>query len=133
MYMENEKFSSVFGDSFITVTGISHYYGSRPFAVGTLIRCIKEPDNEYDCFAIKCCLPYIGTVGYIANSENTVAGGTLSAETIYYSVPDSFFARIMFTLSGQVICRAELYNTEQLEREYLYQAIEEDNKILCIK
>ena len=33
---------------FITITGINHYYGRKPFEIGRVIKLIKEPDNEYD-------------------------------------------------------------------------------------
>ena len=61
---------------FVTITGFKHYYGLEPFKIGNLIRCIKEPGNPYDSDAIRAFLPYIGKVGYIANSPQTKAGGT---------------------------------------------------------
>ena len=61
---------------FVTITGFKHYYGLEPFKIGNLIRCIKEPSNPYDSDAIRAFLPYIGKVGYIANSPQTKAGGT---------------------------------------------------------
>lgn len=64
---------------FITITGFQHYYGREPFQIGNLIRCAKEPGNPYDSDAIRAFLPYIGKVGYIANSPQTKAGGTESA------------------------------------------------------
>ena len=61
---------------FVTITGFQHYYGREPFQIGNLIRCAKEPSNPYDSDAIRAFLPYIGKVGYIANSPQTKAGGT---------------------------------------------------------
>ncbi len=61
---------------FVTITGFKHYYGLRPFRIGQLIRCTKEPDNPFDSDAIRASLPAIGKVGYIANSPDTRAGGT---------------------------------------------------------
>lgn len=60
---------------FVTITGFQHYYGREPFQIGNLIRCAKEPGNPYDSDAIRAFLPYIGKVGYIANSPQTKAGG----------------------------------------------------------
>ena len=55
---------------FVTITGFQHYYGREPFQIGNLIRCAKEPGNPYDSDAIRAFLPYIGKVGYIANSPH---------------------------------------------------------------
>ena len=33
---------------FVTITGLNHYYGKKPFEIGRIIKLIKEPDNEYD-------------------------------------------------------------------------------------
>ena len=76
---------------FVTITGFQHYYGREPFQIGNLIRCAKEPSNPYDSDAIRAFLPYIGKVGYIANSPQTKAGGTESASRIYERVPKRFY------------------------------------------
>ena len=102
---------------YVTVTGFGHYYDDRPFAIGNLIRCRKEPENRYDCEAIRCILPGLGTVGYIANSVGTVAGGTMSAGRIYDKVDEKFYIRVMFTTCSKIICRVERGNQELLRRE----------------
>lgn len=93
---------------YVTITGFKNYYDQRPFKIGQLIRCAKEPDNTFDGEAIRCFLPLIGTVGYIANSANTVAGGTYSAGRLYDRVPRRFYVRVCFTTFTKVICRVEL-------------------------
>ncbi len=35
-------------EKYITITGMSHYYGMNPFKVGKKLICIKEPYNPYD-------------------------------------------------------------------------------------
>ena len=105
----------------LTITGFDHYYGTRPFALGNLIRCCKEPSNPHDHEAICCRLPFIGTVGYVANSAHTVAGGTLSAGRLYDKVPRQFYARVLFTTHSQIICRVELCDSA-LDREFAQQA-----------
>lgn len=92
---------------YFTVTGFEHYYGKRPFSIGSLICCCKEPQNRYDGEAIVCSLPPIGTIGYVANSPSTVAGGTMSAGRLYDRVEDFFYARVMFTTASKIICRVE--------------------------
>lgn len=93
---------------YVTITGFKNYYDRKPFRIGQLIRCAKEPDNTFDAEAIRCFLPLIGTVGYVANSANTVAGGTYSAGRLYDQVPRRFYVRVCFTTFTKVICRVEL-------------------------
>lgn len=44
---------------FVTITGINHYYGAKPFEIGRVVRLIKEPSNEHDGDAIRVELPFI--------------------------------------------------------------------------
>lgn len=104
-------------DKYITITGFKHYYGARPFIVGNILRCVKEPDNCCDHEAIKVSLPMIGTVGYLANSPETVAGGTMSAGRIYDHVKMSFYVRVMFTTFTKIICKIEFGNSVDYENE----------------
>ncbi|MDD3137742.1 MAG: HIRAN domain-containing protein [Lachnospiraceae bacterium] len=108
-------------DKFITITGFNHYYGKQPFSIGNIIKCIKEESNQYDTEAIKAVLPYIGTVGYVANSPNTVAGGIMSAGRLYDHVRKKFYARVMFTTASKIICRLEEYKPELFEKELQIQ------------
>lgn len=71
------------GNYFITITGLNHYYDKKPFEINCILKLVKEPDNEYDDEAIRAELPYIGTVGYVANSTNTVFKGTVSSGRLY--------------------------------------------------
>ena len=102
---------------FVTITGFKHYYGLEPFKIGNLIRCIKEPSNPYDSDAIRAFLPYIGKVGYIANSPQTKAGGTESASRIYERVPKRFYVRVLFTTCTKIICRVEFGDMSDLNAE----------------
>lgn len=110
---------------YVTVTGFKNYYGHTPFQIGNLIRCRKEPKNPYDAEAIRCTLPMIGTVGYIANSVHTVAGGTQSAGRIYDRVEDKFYIRVMFTTASKIICRVEEETLAGLGSE-LYKQMDAD-------
>ena len=104
-------------DMYVTIVGFRHYYDKTPFEIGNLIRYIKEPDNLHDREAIKCTLPCIGTVGYLANSVNTVAGGTMSAGRVYDKVEKRFYARVMFTTNSKIICKVERGDRKELGRE----------------
>ncbi len=115
-------------EHYVTITGFKHYYDLAPFKIGNLIRCSKDPENQYDGDAIRCSLPQIGTVGYLANSPSTLAGGTRSAGRIYDHVPDKFYVRVCFTTFTKVICRIEEDTPrEQLDAELSEQIKNEDD------
>lgn len=113
-------------EKYVTVTGFPFYEGIYPFKIGSLIRCTKEPDNRYDSEAIKCTLPGIGTVGYIANSTKTVANGTMSAGRVYDRVCSKFYIRVLFTTETKVICRVEDEREPNELRLELLSQLEDD-------
>lgn len=88
---------------FVTITGINHYYGKKPFGIGRIVKLIKDKDNEYDKEAIAAYLPFIETIGYVANSVNTVYDGTVSAGRLYDKIDDYAYARVMFVTHTSVI------------------------------
>lgn len=111
-------------EMYVTVTGFANYYHKKPFAIGNVLVCVKEPSNKYDSEAITVKLPIIGKVGYIANSPATIAGGTVSAGRIYDKVEDTFFIRVMFTTQSKIICRIEENTDGVLEKEIQTQLSE---------
>ena len=92
-------------EHYITITGMNHYYDMKPFKIGKRLKCIKEPDNDYDDEAIKVVLKHVGTVGYVANSVYTVIKGTNSAGYIAHLVNKSFIVEVMFITGSRVICK----------------------------
>ena len=90
-------------ERFVTITGINHYYGKKPFEIGRVFKIIKEPDNDYDDEAIFAFLPFIEKVGYVANSTNTVYQGTVSAGRLYDKIDDYAYAKTMFITHSSVI------------------------------
>lgn len=88
---------------FVTITGLNHYYGKKPFEIGRVIRLIKEPDNEYDEEAIAAFLPFIDKIGYVANSTNTVYDGTISAGRLYDKIEDYAYGKVMFVTHSSAI------------------------------
>ena len=89
--------------TFITITGTNHYYGLKPFKVGGIVKLVKDKMNDYDGDAIAVLMPYIDTVGYVANSPNTTFKGTYSAGRLYDSIGDFAYARVMFITHSSVI------------------------------
>lgn len=106
-------------DTFITITGLNHYLGTNPFRVGRLVKLIKEEDNPHDSDAIRIVMPYLDTVGYVANSVYTVYQGTLSASRIYERTEETAYAQVMFITRSSVIARlltkeeaVEIFNSQ---------------------
>ena len=88
---------------FVTITGTNHYYGLKPFKVGGIVKLVKDKHNDFDSEAIAAKMPYIDTVGFVANSPNTTFKGTYSAGRLYDSIGDYCFARVMFVTHSSVI------------------------------
>ncbi len=107
---------------YVTITGMSHYYGMTPFKIGKKITCVKEPENPYDSEAIRCQLKSIGKVGYIANSPYTVAAGTRSAGGIGHKVKKKFKVEVMFITGHSVICKV----VDQKKKDIVEAQIEEN-------
>lgn len=99
---------------FVTITGINHYYGVKPFEIGRVVRLVKEPNNEHDDDAIRVELPFIETVGYVANSTSTVYRGTYFAGRIYDKIEDAAFAEVSFITHSSVI--AAVLDPEDVEK-----------------
>ena len=100
-------------NTFVTITGVRNYYGMKPFKVGKIFRIVKEDDNDYDEEAIRAELPMIDTIGYVANSANTVFAGTVSAGRLYDKIDDYAYAQTMFITHSSVI--ALVLSPEQVE------------------
>ncbi len=100
---------------FVTITGIKNYYGFKPFRVGQILKISKDKSNAYDCEAIAAELPYIGTVGYVANSTHTVYNGTVSAGRLYDKIDDYAYACVNFITHSAII--ALVIPPEEIEKK----------------
>ncbi|MBQ2945058.1 MAG: HIRAN domain-containing protein [Clostridia bacterium] len=100
-------------NAFITITGINGYYGKNPFKIDRVLRIVKEPDNRHDAEAIRVELPFIDTVGYVANSVGTVYAGTESAGKLYDKIGEYAYAQVMFVTHSSVI--ALVLSPEEVE------------------
>ena len=109
-------------DLFATVVGLKNYKGNQVFKLGSIIKLIKEPDNDFDTEAIRCELNYIGKTGYLANSTKTVIKGTMSAGRIYDKIADVSFAEVKFIADDSVI--AKVLTTTEIDE--LLKAHEND-------
>lgn len=93
------------GKQFVTITGMNHYYGMKPFEIGSKIKCEKEPNNKHDREAISCKMKKINKVGYLANSPYTVIRGTRSAAGVAHRVKEKFMVEVLFITRDAAICQ----------------------------
>lgn len=92
-------------ETYVTVTGFDSRLKNTCLAAGNILYCEKD---EHGIDLIKCTLPHLGTVGYLARTPHQIAGGTNSAGRIYDRVPYKFTVRIYFTAKNQLICKVLL-------------------------
>jgi hypothetical protein len=97
-------------ESFITITGCQHYFGSHILKVGQILKLKKDYENQYDDEAIEAQIESVGKIGYVANSTYTVARGAKSAGRIYDTFKDECRACIRFIVKDTAI--AELLDEE---------------------
>ncbi len=99
--------------TYITITGIGYYYGEKPFEIGSMVKLRKDFDNEHDSEAIMVEKPYIGKIGYVANSYKTIIKGTMSAGRLYDRIATVAFARVMFVTDKAVIAQIVDYGKKK--------------------
>lgn len=90
---------------YITITGSIHYLGLEHYKIGQRLLVKKDPDNPYDEEAIKIESENGSTLGYVANSVNTVARGTHSAGYIYNSIKNNQECEVLFVVEDSVIAK----------------------------
>ena len=120
-------------ERYITLVGMDHYYGMKPFSVGKRIRCVKERDNEFDSEAIRAVMKEIGTVAYVANSPRTVINGCMSAGRLYDRVAEAFFVQVKFMTNNRIICEVcgeicDDYDYEEFEEDDIGEEINEETE-----
>jgi hypothetical protein len=89
--------------TYVAITGTSHYFGTGFLKPGLVIHLLKDPDNFYDQEAIRAEIPPIGKIGYVANSTHTVPKGCRSAGRIYDSFDLQISGIIRFIIKDTVI------------------------------
>lgn len=90
---------------YTTIVGLKNYEGNKVFKIGSIVKLVKEPENDYDLEAIACESKYIGKTGYIANSVQTVTKGTMSAGRIYDKIEDVSYCKVQFVSNDSVIAK----------------------------
>lgn len=100
---------------YFTINGVNMFHGIKPFKIGSIIKLVKEPENDYDAEAIRIELRYAGKSGYVANSVKTVAKGTYSGGRLYDKILDEDYGKIKFILGDSLI--AKILTKEELTKE----------------
>lgn len=95
---------------YITITGTKHYYGNDFLKSGMKVKLKKEPHNLYDKEAIAVKMKGLGTIGYVANSTNTVIGETMSAGRLYDHIKKSAKAKVIVKTDRGIV--AKLYSKD---------------------
>lgn len=93
---------------FVTLTGIGLKNQMKHLKVFDRLLLLKEYDNAYDSEAIRVEAPFVGKIGYIANSVNTKAKGTMSAGRLYDKFEEHCFGVILFVTAENAILKVEL-------------------------
>ena len=99
---------------YTTIVGLNNYEGNKVFKVGSIVKLLKEPDNDYDLEAIACEVKYIGKTGYLANSVKTVIKGTMSSGRIYDKIDKISFCEVKFISQNSVI--AKILSKNEIEK-----------------
>ena len=93
-------------EKYVTVICFNQFHGNKIFKIGSILRLIKEPDNNHDDEAIRTDMRYAGKVGYLANSVQTVVRGTMSAGRVYDKIDDeNAYAIVKFISHQNVIAK----------------------------
>ena len=98
---------------YVTLTGLNYRFGTAPFQVGQKVKLVKEPENAYDCEAVRAELPGLGKVGYVANSTRTVAGHCCSAGRLYDKIGDTAVAKVKYILENAVVGKVKVSPVNQ--------------------
>lgn len=102
----NKMFNQSEFDVFVTITGFNHFPNTRRLYDGETVALRKEPQNDYDKFAI-AVYGENGQIGYVANSVETIIKGALSAKQIYDLMEESARAVVIECSYHDALCRVE--------------------------
>lgn len=111
---------------FVTLTGIGLKNHMKHLKVFDRLLLLKDHDNAYDSEAIRVEAPFVGKIGYIANSVNTKAKGTMSAGRLYDKFEEHCFGVILFVTAENAILKVELPTMSRVKEESGQEDVEKD-------
>ena len=89
----------------LQIVGLKNYEGNKVFNIGSIVRLVKETDNDYDLEAIACVKNILGKPSILLNSARTVTKGTMSAGRIYDKIGDVSYCEVKFVSNDSVIAK----------------------------
>ena len=111
-----ELFKKYTDETLINIT--NHYRDLNALKRGSVVSLKRDPDNEYDRDAIKVELGF-ESVGYVANSRNTLLEYVKSASEIKDIIESNQKAEVLFSFMNQyVIARLINENTELINDKF---------------
>lgn len=102
-------------DNKLFFTVINFSKNNKVTKINSIVKLTKDLDNNYDDEAILVEMRYIGKIGYVANSVETVIRGTYSAGRLYDKIMDPDYGKICFVINDKIIC--QLLTGDELENE----------------
>lgn len=99
---------------YFTLAALNMFNGSKPFHVGSIVKLIKEFENQYDSEAIRVELRYAGESAYVANSVRSVVKGTMSGR-LYDKIAYEDYGIVEFIFDDIIICR--VFTPEEVKEE----------------
>ena len=102
---------------FVTLTGIGTKGYMKHLKVFDRVLLLKEHDNAYDSEAIRVEAPFVGKIGYIANSVSTKAKGTMSAGRLYDKFEEHCLGVILFVTAENAILKVELPSSVKVHED----------------
>lgn len=89
--------------TYVTINHTEDFGGVLGFRVGDTLTLRKDHNNDYDDEAIMVYGKHDTKCGYVANSVESVARGTMSAGRLYDRIDESCECIIQFILDGVMI------------------------------
>ncbi len=99
---ELEIFEAHQNDTLINVTGVNFYKGLEVFEKGTVLKLVREEENDHDPDAIACCLDG-EIVGYVANSEYTLINDVKGASDIKNMIGDGSVCEVIMIFQNEFV------------------------------
>ena len=87
-------------DIYITLVGFNQFHGTKPFKINSLLKLVKDPNNQYDLEAIGVHMRYAGQ-------------GTMSGGRLYDKILDTDFAEVKFISNDSII--AKILTDDEIE------------------
>ncbi|WP_298522494.1 HIRAN domain-containing protein [uncultured Methanobrevibacter sp.] len=99
---ELAQFEAHRNDVLINVTGVNFYKGIEVFEKGTILKLVRDDENEHDPDAIACRIAD-EVVGYVANSEYTLINGVAPASEVRSMVGDGSKAEVIMIFQNEFV------------------------------